>query len=163
VNLIAELDHLVTERQLPGLYQRSTVPTIFQPLDNTYSPEWIDTQFPLGTDETWDDFMNMGFIFEDANVNALYNAGGTDHLVSSTPGLQAPNSLPIANEDTNEATSVQKLGHIMDSIPACNYCRNRRVKCDRKLPACHLCAETRRSCLYYDAVLSKDVPGRFVI
>ncbi len=73
INLIAELDHLVTERQTRGIYRRKTASIITPTAEALNSPEWMHMQTnPLGTDETWEDFMNMGFEFdnEQAKIGA---------------------------------------------------------------------------------------------
>ncbi|KAH6673871.1 fungal-specific transcription factor domain-containing protein [Halenospora varia] len=159
VNLIAELDHLITERQTSGIYHRSTAPANNHVADDTSSPDWMRMQlFPLGTDETWEDFMNMGFGFE--NFDALYIPDGFDTL-SPNPILTPPSSSE-PSENMNDSLSAAKLESVVESIPACNYCRNRRVKCSRTLPMCHACANSKKPCLYYDSILSKDISGSYI-
>lgn len=162
VNLLAELEHLVTDRQTSGIYTRNTASTYIQAADTVYSPDWMRMQlFPFGTDETWEDFMNMGFGFE--NMDALYISNPVNNLLTSTP-VVAPPALPSNPKNgAHESISLEQLKNVIDSIPACNYCRNRRVKCSRRLPACQACIDSKRQCLYYDSFYQKiSLEGLFL-
>lgn len=154
VNLIAELDHLVTERQTSGSYCRQTSKAHI-----VESPDWLHMPpFQLSMDESWESFLNMGFGYDVMDVVEIPEV--LDDVVFS--GITPHELSSVQGETINGSITLEKVESIIESISSCNYCRNRRVKCSRTLPACRACADSSRICVYYDTILLKDIPGRFV-
>lgn len=54
------------------------------------------------------------------------------------------------------------LMEIVESLPACSRCRDRRIKCHRQLPACRECHRARYDCAFFDPVRLENIPLRYV-
>ncbi|KAG9234312.1 fungal-specific transcription factor domain-containing protein [Amylocarpus encephaloides] len=160
VDLVAELDHLVTERQTNRNHHSSSASTN-QTADITGSPEWLHTPFfSFGMDEAWESFMNMGFSFD--NLDSLYYSNDLDSISLQTPAVTPPVPTSVHNEASEDSFPLEKLESIIGSIPACNSCRNRRIKCSREIPICRNCMHSGKPCLYYDTILAKDISGSYI-
>lgn len=162
LNLLAELDFLVTQRRIHSIYHRNiTVPTQegwmqaeLQPFGDVPSP------FP---DAMWREFINTGFDFDAGDDPLYFGPAGDNHPVAnsidaSVHTVQAPtgNSAPVSGP----AVDIETL---IDAIPACGYCRNQHLRCDREFPSCRICKRSHRQCTYFDVVLQQDISRRCVI
>lgn len=156
IDLLAELDHLVTKRGVGALSCLNMSQNHSQAMEPPNIPDLMQLDFTL--DESWRDFIDLGFGFDTADSELIEDeAGIADPLpISST-------SEDLSQDDSghfNIAESILNLRSIIESLPACNLCRNRRTKCSRALPSCSTCTNERKECLYYDAVLEQNLSRR---
>ncbi|KAH8650477.1 hypothetical protein BGZ61DRAFT_524642 [Ilyonectria robusta] len=47
-------------------------------------------------------------------------------------------------------------------LQTCTRCRNRRIKCDSRLPACANCAKSDLECTFRDDALQQDIPRSYI-
>ncbi|KAL3471651.1 hypothetical protein BJX99DRAFT_263051 [Aspergillus californicus] len=47
-------------------------------------------------------------------------------------------------------------------LQTCTRCRNRRIKCDSRLPACANCARNDLECTFHDDALQEDIPRSYI-
>lgn len=47
-------------------------------------------------------------------------------------------------------------------LPACQRCRTRKIKCDRRAPKCSRCAKAKATCLVVDPVTSETYSRDFI-
>ncbi|KAF4812913.1 Transcriptional activator protein acu-15 [Colletotrichum siamense] len=47
-------------------------------------------------------------------------------------------------------------------LQTCNRCRNRRIKCDSRLPACANCSRSDLECTFRDDALQQDIPRSYI-
>jgi hypothetical protein len=162
INLLAELDFLVTQRRIHSIYhQNITVPTEEGWMQSEPQPSGdVPSPFP---DDMWREFINTGFDFDAGDDPFYFGPAGDNHPVAdsidaSVDTVQAPagNSPPVHGP----AVDIETL---IDAIPACGYCRNQHLKCDREFPSCRICKRSLRQCTYFDVVLQQDILRRCVI
>jgi hypothetical protein len=156
---LGKLDDIVLRKAVEDLYvaerrERCLTPEHNSQLVPSFRPNQ-DVLFPV--EDYWEDVYNFDFgkAFPDPQEMLLGSAetGGGD--------VQTPQDEPQSDETLVwTSTLSSKLQVAINLLPACNSCRQRRVKCDRQLPACRHCSKSQTTCLYYDYVLSEDIPRR---
>ncbi|KAJ4293363.1 hypothetical protein N0V90_008645 [Kalmusia sp. IMI 367209] len=157
-DLLAELDFMVTQRRIHSVYHRNV--QTWRPLPDTHSElaPWShpDSFTPL-SDELWQDLMNTTFEFPADDTLLLQEPFNAEPVYQWNDTVQEETaSLTVEAAQKNEI-NVEML---MRSVPACGYCRTRHVKCGQEFPSCGTCSRTGRECVYYDAVLQRDIPRR---
>ncbi len=75
----------------------------------------------------------------------------TDDLLASPPRASLPSPTP------NAAVSPT-----FRNVSACNRCRQRKNRCDRKLPACWSCEKAGVRCVGFDPITKREVPRAYV-
>lgn len=166
MNVLQELDFLVTQRRVHTLHHRN----ITFPPHHRHGPQ-SDTASQASEgfleDENWwrafirDDFFEM------------------DKDIVSTPGMEPNLTIPAPQPAEAPALTVatprepptlmeaEPLGNgsevdeILKALPSCNTCRDRRIKCNRQIPACQECLRTSRACVIFDPLLEGDVTLRY--
>jgi hypothetical protein len=48
------------------------------------------------------------------------------------------------------------------NVSACNRCRQRKNRCDQRLPSCASCEKAGVPCVGYDPITKKEIPRRSV-
>lgn len=120
----------------------------------------VPSPFP---DDMWQEFINTGFDFDAGDDSLYFGPAGDNHPVGNsidasvdTVQARTGNSSPVHGP----AVDIETL---IDAIPACGYCRNQHLKCDREFPSCRICKRSHRQCTYFDVVLQQDISRRCVI
>lgn len=158
MNVLEELDCLVTQRRIHSIYHRNIpLPTLFKGTPRSDASAQISPGF-LDDETWWRDFINEDF---DMNDHTL-----PSNATVPTPVLETHKVTPKASEPPgwslhsfNPGTTLDKILH---ALPACSFCRDRRIKCHQRLPACKECHRTSRECMFFDPILSENVPLRYV-
>ncbi|EPE04123.1 monocarboxylate transporter [Ophiostoma piceae UAMH 11346] len=176
MNVLEELDCLVTQRRIHSIYHRniplppSQLPRSFDSSVNDTAPAAHDSDMLLHTtfdnESWWQDFVHEDFPTAlDSQHLAIPSPTASERQPNTTsslgdgsmatPNSRAPHppapSAGFANMDS-------ELSTVLDARPACSFCRDRRVKCSRELPVCRECKRTSRTCLVFDPVLEKNIP-----
>ncbi|KAM5362855.1 hypothetical protein ACJZ2D_012304 [Fusarium nematophilum] len=130
MSVLEELDFLVTQRRIHSIYHRN-IPLPSQQKNtpqvddlNQISPGFLDDE------SWWRDFINDDF---DMNHNDPPN--GVDSY--AIPPVERPSEQNLQGETRqrqprNKGTEIDE---IIEALPACSFCRDRRIKCRRQLPA----------------------------
>lgn len=104
----------------------------------------------------WNDFINEDFTI------------GVDHTTPAQTAVFEQHESLVKEAATREFNdrSDQKsplhLEEILRAVPACSFCRDRRIKCHRQLPSCRECTRASRECAYYDPVLEENISFKCV-
>ncbi|WPH00233.1 Positive regulator of purine utilization [Acrodontium crateriforme] len=76
---------------------------------------------------------------------------------------------PTTATSSNEQTSAHRGGSSSSisttnfrNVSACNRCRNRKNRCDQKLPRCSGCAKADVKCVGFDPVSKREIPRSYV-
>ncbi|OIW25533.1 hypothetical protein CONLIGDRAFT_497913 [Coniochaeta ligniaria NRRL 30616] len=119
----------------------------------------VPSPFP---DDMWQEFINTGFDFDAGDDSLYFGPAGDNHPVGNsidasvdTVQARTGNSSPVHGP----AVDIETL---IDAIPACGYCRNQHLKCDRGFPSCRICKRSHRQCTYFDVVLQQDISRSYV-
>lgn len=153
IDLLAELDHLVTKRGVGALSCLNMSGNYSQAIELTSSPD-----FDLTLDESWKDFLDFGFGFDITGSAPIEDSAG---IITPVPIPSTSQDISLQDsENTTTAKTILNLSNVIESLPACNFCRNRRTKCNRGLPSCSTCTNERKECLYYDAILEQNISRR---
>ncbi|KAF9886532.1 Fungal specific transcription factor [Aspergillus nanangensis] len=48
------------------------------------------------------------------------------------------------------------------NVSACNRCRQRKSRCDQRLPRCHACEKSGARCVGYDPITKREVPRSYL-
>ncbi|KAF7563755.1 hypothetical protein G7046_g379 [Stylonectria norvegica] len=160
MNVLEELDFLVTQRRIHSIYHRN----IPLPNQSSTSPQSVvlSQQGDLGLledDTWWRDFINEDFAMEVVEtpmvtVEAISMPMNTER---SPPGPTYARTVPCSK---NWKTY---LDGVLEALPSCSFCRDRRIKCNRQIPSCKECSRTSRACSYFDPVLLENVPFQLVL
>lgn len=75
----------------------------------------------------------------------------TDDVVASSMGASLPSP-----------TSNATVSPTFRNVSACNRCRQRKNRCDRKLPACWSCEKAGVRCVGFDPITKREVPRAYV-
>lgn len=152
LNVLKELDCLVTQRRIHSIYHRNI------PIPNKATIEKSNETSPSFLDDEawWRDFIN-----EDFDMGHYFDPSGD---IDSNTILQSL-SLPSDNPTTSETpldSCIEEIdfAELLELLPACSHCRDRRIKCRRQLPTCKGCERANRECVIFDPVLSKNIPLR---
>ncbi|WFD44510.1 hypothetical protein MPSI1_003178 [Malassezia psittaci] len=100
-----------------------------------------------------------------------FGAAGDVHRSASQPGNKRRTMTPMEwstarnNRDTLYAHEFLKAfrARMPDSAEgqaACDYCRKRKIKCDRKKPTCGHCAQSGRVCTSDDVLRKRGPPSK---
>lgn len=68
------------------------------------------------------------------------------------PPALAPSRSPVVPEET-DSTQYK----VARAISSCTRCRNRKQKCDGKLPACSACEKAKVECIGFDAISKTNI------
>ncbi|KAM0546727.1 hypothetical protein ACHAPJ_010655 [Fusarium lateritium] len=153
MSVLEELDFLVTQRRIHSIYHRN-LPVPSKQTTSILEAQAISEISPgfLNDDSWWDEFIVDDF---DMFANQDSAAAGFSFATPSIEPLVEETQLP-----TKKKTPKRKgtdLDEILEALPSCSSCRDRRIKCDRQLPACRYCKRTNRDCVFFDPVLSENV------
>jgi hypothetical protein len=156
LKLLAELELLLSQRRIRSIYQANTeIQHEFLSAEPS-SPNDQYSQQPFSTD-MWQEFIGAQFDFEEAY--------SLNFLESSLLAQQQQTLLTSTVETTNEIPTSElpkDIKDVIDSMPSCSFCRDQHIRCDRELPFCGACHRSRRECVYYDLMLSQEIPRRLV-
>ncbi|KAI1965306.1 hypothetical protein LOZ58_001152 [Ophidiomyces ophidiicola] len=64
--------------------------------------------------------------------------------------------------DSTKAPRSSAIFPSFRSVSACNRCRNRKNRCDQRLPRCHLCEKAGVHCVGFDPITKREVPRSYV-
>jgi hypothetical protein len=161
VNLLAELDFMVTQRRIHSIYHGNIeIRTPEERMQSEPSP-WppADLFMPL-SDDLWTDIVHTSFEYLADDILLFLDTAEVSH---TTQVYHSPQDLAEATPTKNEkAESSVDIDMVLSSLPACGFCRSQHIKCDQTFPACRICTKSGRECAYYDAIIQKEVPRRFV-
>ncbi|KPM38688.1 hypothetical protein AK830_g7887 [Neonectria ditissima] len=156
MNVLEELDCLVTQRRIHSIYHRNIPLPI--PLKGTPQSDASSQISPgfLDDDTWWRYFINEDFDMEDRALQP--------NTPMPAPALEiqkvTPEDLDPPAWNPNLSNSRTTYDKILDTLPACSFCRDRRIKCHQQLPACKECFRTSRECMFFDPILSENIPLR---
>ncbi|KAM5350416.1 hypothetical protein ACJ41O_006921 [Fusarium nematophilum] len=154
MSVLEELDFLVTQRRIHSIYHRN-IPLPSQQKNtpqvddlNQISPGFLDDE------SWWRDFINDDF---DMNHNDPPN--GVDSY--AIPPVERPSEQNLQGETRqrqprNKGTEIDE---IIEALPACSFCRDRRIKCRLALGPFHLFS---RSANAFFPILEPDSLGTVV-
>ncbi|KAJ3546898.1 hypothetical protein NM208_g1784 [Fusarium decemcellulare] len=151
MSVLEELDFLVTQRRVHSIYHRNLPIPSKQNADaqfeslNQISPGFLDD------DSWWRDFINDDFDMFDHYEPSTSADSFTVPALESTPDQRSPK---IQRQLVKRGTD---LDEVLEGLPACSFCRDRRIKCHRQLPACRECQRTNRECTFFDPILSENI------
>ncbi|CAM1508650.1 Fc.00g054980.m01.CDS01 [Cosmosporella sp. VM-42] len=154
-NVLAELDFLVTQRRIHSIYHRN----ISLPSQSEANPggdlSALASEFDVFEDEAWwRDFINDDFALDTmASSPGVVASGAVSE--SQRPVLQ---NVPQTRPNSTLKEWRIYLDGILEALPACSSCRDRRIKCNRQIPCCKECDRTSRECVYFDPILLENVP-----
>ncbi|KAK1496572.1 hypothetical protein CTAM01_08210 [Colletotrichum tamarilloi] len=161
MQVLEELDCLVTQRRIHSIRHRNIpFPPPKKPTPSPSEPENIARDF-LNDEQWWTDFIDQDFVTNESCFS-LPSGGGQ---AAPSPSSE-PNETRVERRrdiiDNNASDLEKELDVILDAIPSCSFCRDRRTKCQRQLPACKECARTSRECFIFDPILKANIPLRRV-
>ncbi|KAF5004539.1 hypothetical protein FDECE_8971 [Fusarium decemcellulare] len=151
MSVLEELDFLVTQRRVHSIYHRNLPVPSKQNADaqfeslNQISPGFLDD------DSWWRDFINDDFDMFDHYEPSTSADSFTVPALESPPDQRSPK---IQRQFVKRGTD---LDEVLEALPACSFCRDRRIKCHRQLPACRECQRTGRECTFFDPILSENI------
>ncbi|VUC24632.1 unnamed protein product [Clonostachys rosea] len=152
LNVLKELDCLVTQRRIHSIYHRnisvSSKPA--QATNNQTSPGFLEDE------AWWKDFINEDFNMGDYLDPSEIADGNPSVQTLPIISVSDPMITPEVDQDSNN--DRLDLTKLIEILPSCSPCRDRRIKCHRQLPACKECQRTSRDCVVFDSVLLKNVP-----
>ncbi len=155
LKLLAELELLLSQRRIRSIYQANIeIQHAFLPVDLSSPHEYSQQPF---SDDMWEEFIGAQFDFEEAY--------SIDFLESSWLAQEQQTVLTSTPDTTNERVITElpeDVKDVIDSMPSCSFCRDQHIKCDRELPCCGACHRSRRECVYYDLILSRQIPRKLV-
>lgn len=74
--------------------------------------------------------------------------------------FSVPMRFPFSMSDSETNYDINDA---LKTLPTCNRCRQRRIKCDNDLPACRGCAKAQVQCSFHDHACSEDVPRSYLL
>lgn len=150
---LAELELLLSQRRIRSIYQAHTDNhPAFPSLEPRSPHDYYQQPF---SDDVWHEFMAAQFEFEEPSSLNI--------LESSWLAQEQQTVVPSTADITNEIPTPELPNDIksfVDSMPSCTFCRDQHIRCDRELPCCGACHRSHRKCVYYDIVLSQEIPRR---
>lgn len=162
MNVLEELDCLVTQRRIHSIRHRNVVlPQQKKSAAAATQPKDSGQEMGEGLFEDenwWRDFINDDLVTNDSPFS-LVSPDAAQSSVSILPHerIQHP---PDPRQDLSDLE--KQLRPIIDALPSCSSCRDRRIKCRLQLPACKECHRTSRNCVVYDPILGSNVPLKYV-
>lgn len=175
MNVLEELDCLVTQRRLHSIHHRNiSFPPPRQPPSQTGNdPSTGRNEINLGgnadaflEDENWwRDFINDEFHADHetpkpASESCPGLSESTSRLDTQTATAHDLRSNPRQFRHMPGTNLDGQLDDIIQALPSCSFCRDRRIKCHRQLPSCRECQRSSRECEVFDPVLGQNVPLR---
>lgn len=153
MSVLEELDFLVTQRRIHSIYHRNLPVPSKQ--TNTLELQAISEISPgfLDDDSWWHEF-----IVDDFDMFSNQDSTAAADFSFATPSMEPPvkeTQMPTKKNPLNRKAT--DLDEVLGALPSCNCCRDRRIKCDRQLPACGYCKRVHLDCAFYDPVLAKNV------
>ncbi|KXT16363.1 hypothetical protein AC579_5573 [Pseudocercospora musae] len=70
--------------------------------------------------------------------------------------------IPSSLADDDSPTTVGASTTNFRNVSACNRCRNRKNRCDQKLPKCTNCEKANVRCVGFDPVSKREIPRSYV-
>ncbi|KAK1712972.1 uncharacterized protein BDZ83DRAFT_92302 [Colletotrichum acutatum] len=161
MQVLEEIDCLVTQRRIHSISHRNIpFPPPKKPAPPPSEPENVGKDF-LSDEQWWTDFIDQDFVTNQSCFSLPPGGGQTASSPSRDPiGTRA--ELAQTPSENNSSDLEKELDVILDAIPSCSFCRDRRTKCQRQLPACKECARTSRECFIFDPILKANIPLRRV-
>jgi hypothetical protein len=165
INLLEELDCLVTQRRVHTLQHRNIrfAPHLGAvPQSDTASQA---SQGFLDDEEWWRAFICDETEMVDDGIfdsTSEYFLGVTAiSQATAVPLTTESPYLPVQEEPQGGSISSE-VEELLKALPSCSYCRDRRIKCHKRIPACKVCQRTSRDCVIFDPVLKGNVPLRYM-
>ena len=84
-------------------------------------------------------------------------AASSSDETKSLPALISATSAPPAVSPSTAAASSS-----FRNVSACNRCRQRKNRCDQKLPSCSSCEKARVKCVGFDPLTKREIPRTYV-
>ncbi|KAF4489664.1 putative transcriptional regulatory protein [Colletotrichum fructicola Nara gc5] len=158
MNVLEELDCLVTQRRIHSIRHRNVVlPQQKKSAAAATQPKDSGQQMGEGLFEDenwWRDFINDDLVTNDS----LFSLTSPDAARSSV-SILPHERIQHPTDPRQDLSNLEKqLRSIIDALPSCSFCRDRRIKCRLQLPACKECHRTSRNCVIYDPILGSNVP-----
>ncbi|RFU32286.1 hypothetical protein B7463_g4066, partial [Scytalidium lignicola] len=118
-------------------------------------------------EQPWEDIISMDIDFNNSDWLHMSGAGSftkaaNTHQIPMELDLLISPSISSAGTTLPCGIDLGKLQGGIELLPPCNHCRSRRVKCDRNFKSCYSCVKAQKECVYYDNIISQDVPRRYV-
>jgi hypothetical protein len=155
LKLLTELELLLSQRRIRSIYQANTeIQHEFLFVEPSSPHEYPQQPF---SNDMWQEFIGAQFDSEEAY--------SLNFLESSLLAQQHQTLLTSTADATNETPTPElpkDIKDVIDSMPSCSFCRDQHIRCDRELPFCGACHRSRRECVYYDLILSQEIPRRLV-
>ncbi|KAF4816404.1 Positive regulator of purine utilization [Colletotrichum siamense] len=162
MNVLEELDCLVTQRRIHSIRHRNVVlPQQKKSAAAATQPRDSGQEMGEGLFEDenwWRDFINDDLVTNDSPFS-LISPDAAQSSVSILPHERIQHQ-PDPRRDLSDLE--KQLRPIIDALPSCSFCRDRRIKCRLQLPACKECHRTSRNCVVYDPILGSNVPLKYV-
>ncbi|KAF3798467.1 putative transcriptional regulatory protein [Colletotrichum gloeosporioides] len=158
MNVLEELDCLVTQRRIHSIRHRNVVlPQQKKPAAAATQPKDCGQQMgeDLFDDENWwRDFINDDLVTNDSPFSLI-----SPDAVQSSVSIHPHERIQHPPDPRQDLSDLEKqLQPIIEALPSCSFCRDRRIKCRLQLPACKECHRTSRNCVVYDPILGSNVP-----
>lgn len=153
MSVLEELDFLVTQRRIHSIYHRN-LPVPGKQTTTTLETQALSEVSPgfLDDDSWWDEF-----IVDDFDLFANQDSAAANFSFA-TPSMEPPaEEIRQCTRKKQPKRKGTDLDEILEALPSCSSCRDRRIKCDRQLPACRYCKRASRDCAFFDPVLSENV------
>ncbi|KIW28241.1 uncharacterized protein PV07_07920 [Cladophialophora immunda] len=176
LQLLNQLDNIILRKPVEHLYQHERRQSAIYGDHGSFPSgsldEWDktfqeDSDYSMMAGDFWQEIADMGF--NEYNID-LFPTTAASPIEEAQ--LQANSNLPGGEEakafaqwdpsSIPSAVMTERLNNAIKLLPACKICRRRRVRCDRQLPTCYNCKKADARCLYYDYVLSEDIPREYV-
>lgn len=129
------------------------VDDLLQPSDEL--PPWLHWSTDMLTTSLDFDYMDLAFMI---GPGTLPDSFGGQYLPLSSPLIETP--PPSYNSHGECPFDDSDVRYVQDAflhLPSCSNCRYRRIKCDRKFPACGHCSKMHKDCRISDPVLSQEI------
>ncbi|KXH38219.1 hypothetical protein CSAL01_08777 [Colletotrichum salicis] len=138
MQVLEELDCLVTQRRIHSIRHRNIpFPPPKKSTPPPSEPENISQDF-LNDEQWWTDFTDQDFVSNESCFS-LPSGGQVTSTSSSPDAVETRAQRERGARDNNASDLEEELGVIPDASPSCSFCRDRRTKCQRQLPACKEC------------------------
>ena len=81
-------------------------------------------------------------------------------LAASSDGVRSPPAL--ISSLSSLSTPNPAASSSFRNVSACNRCRQRKNRCDQKLPSCSSCEKARVKCVGFDPLTKREIPRTYV-
>lgn len=173
MNVLEELDCLVTQRRIHSMYHRNIPLPPSWPQDSSEPDKVRMAQHIAPTDSVspavfeneswWQEFIHDDFTTASSTLDPVTPSQMTGQRVDDICDLENGEiidacALAVTKFGTRHPGLMDDINAILDARPSCSFCRDRRVKCSRDMPSCRECKRTSRKCMIFDPVLGKNIP-----